>query len=307
MKLAPRVMAGLSTFDEIGDVGLALQAVFRNGRTNQGIAFMTTSVSARALSISAAAWFCVAALGQLAFVAYMALFYGPTMLDGEFIKWTQNKNLITGYQVDDTFGNLGFILHIAASLVLTLTGVAQLLPALRARAPAVHRWSGRIFLVTAVFASVVGFWLVWARSTQSDLFNSLAISLNGVLIIVFAGLALRAGLQRRIEVHQAWAMRLWLVANGVWFLRVGMAVSGAILVGALGQPRDVMGAVFAIWGVGSFLAPLAIYEAYRFAKRAQSAGLQWMMTAILGLCVLLTAGGAAIMTLAVWVPLMRAG
>jgi hypothetical protein len=259
-----------------------------------------------ALARAAAFWFIIAAIGQAIFVAYMAGFYGPTLASGDFVQWTREKNLIDGYKPGDTVGNLGFISHIGVAFIVTSLGIAQLIPALRQRAPSVHRWCGRLFILAALAAAIGGLALVWLRGTQSSVSNSIAISLNGALIIAGAILAWRAALRRDFASHQRWAFRLWLVVNGVWFLRVGMAAFGMISIGALQLKDAPIGAFFAFWGFGSYLVPLAIYEIYWRAKTKGGPAARIAMTAALGLITLLMAGGVAGMTIGQWLPMILA-
>jgi hypothetical protein len=264
-----------------------------------------TTASLKFLRGAAIAWFIAAALGQLMFAAYMAGFYGPTLATGDFVQWTREKNLIHGYRAGDMIGNLGFISHVALGFVVTICGLAQLIPAVRRHAPMLHRWSGRAFLVSVCLAAIGGLALVWLRGTQAGVSNAIAISLNGVLILAFAPLALRAALTRDFGAHQAWAFRLWLVANGVWFLRIGMAAYGMIGFGVLGLEDIGMRHWFAIWGFGCLLAPLLVYELYRAAQRRSGAA-AWAMAGLLCVLTILTALGSLGVTLGQWLPMIVA-
>jgi len=266
----------------------------------------TSTPGAVALGRAAALWFFVAAFGQLIFVAYMAGFYGPTLASGDVVQWTRNASLIDAYKPGDALGNLGFISHIGLAFLITSLGIAQLVPALRKHAPRVHRWCGRVFVIAALLAAIGGLALVWGRGTQTGLSSAIAISLNGVLIIGFAGLAWRAARARNFVSHQRWAFRFWLVVSGVWFLRVGMAAFGMIALGVLGMKQPPIALAFDIWSFGSYLAPLAIYGVYRRVKAKGGAGVRVGMCAVLAIITLLMAGGVAGMTVGQWLPLMAA-
>lgn len=258
------------------------------------------------LSVTAAIWFGVAAVGQLAFAAYIAVFYGPTAISGDYAQWARNENLIDGYKAGDGLGNGQFLAHVLVALIITLAGIAQFLPALRRAAPALHRWCGRVFLIGALIASVNGLWLVWGRGTHLTVSNSIAISLNGVLIILFAWCAWRAALRRDFAPHQAWAFRLWLAVSGVWFLRVGMAAFGIVTMAFLGMEAPPFDAFFAFWGFGSYLVPLALYELYRLARDRGGANAKSAMAAILIVLSVLMGSGIFGVILGQWAPLMLA-
>ena len=49
-----------------------------------------------------------------------------------------------------------FLVHIIASPIALATGVLQFLPRLRARRPALHRWTGRIYALAILFGGLAG-------------------------------------------------------------------------------------------------------------------------------------------------------
>ncbi|MCU0882249.1 MAG: DUF2306 domain-containing protein, partial [Hyphomonadaceae bacterium] len=241
----------------------------------------TTTRPHRGLAWAAAAWFATAALGQVFFVIYMSGFYGTSAVRGRFEDWSAHRNVIDAYVAGDLVGNIQFGVHVLMALVLTAGGVLQLWPALRNRFRAVHRWNGRLYLVAAVVAAVGGLWLNWVRGSRLDLVSALGVSLNGVLILWFAAMVLRAALSRRLLDHEAWAVRLFLAVSGVWMLRVGMMAYGLLGIGALGLPRETGGLFFALWSFGSFLVPLVVYEIYRRVKAGGRDGHKTAMTGAL--------------------------
>lgn len=217
-----------------------------------------------ALAAAVRLWFGVAVIGQALFLAYILAFYVPSTLSGNFAAWAKNTNLITGYVPGDTMGNLAFGAHVLMAAVVTFGGTVQLVPQIRARAPRVHRWVGRAFMATAITASLGGLWMTWVRGTGEGL-PALGITLDAVLILAFAGLAWRAAVTRDFASHRRWAMRTFIVANGVWFLRLGMVVYGLIR-SVVGDALPRMGAFFEVWNFGAHLVPLAILELYFLAQ-----------------------------------------
>ena len=243
----------------------------------------------RLLLWSGRTWFVIAAVGQLAFIAFILGFYGPTLVSGDFASWNE-KPLIDGHIEGDTAGNLMFAAHVTMAAVMTLSGLMQLTPQIRSRAPALHRASGRVFLVMACLLALGGLWLVIVRGTQLSAISAVATSLDAVLILVFAAMTVRYALQRKIAVHQVWAMRLFMVANGVWFMRIMMMAWIIIAQGPVGMNRTLSGPTDIVISFGCFLIPLAIYELYRLAKHSRSATTK---TAAAGL-VFVSAGVTAI-------------
>lgn len=224
----------------------------------------TRTAASGALDAAARLWFAAAVIGQAMFLYYIVLFYGPSTLTGNFQAWDLNKMLMKGYVAGDTSGNLAFGAHVLMAAVITFGGVVQLVPQIRARAPAVHRWVGRAFMVTATGASVAGLYMTWARHT-GDLSGAIGISLDAALILVFATLAWRTARARDFASHRRWAMRAFLAANGVWFLRVGVSAYG-MLRHTVGEVLPPISAFFAVWNYGAYLVPLAVLELYFRAR-----------------------------------------
>lgn len=213
-------------------------------------------------------WYSVAAIGQLAFIAFILAHYGRKTLSGDYPGWN-DKPIIKGYVEGDATGNIMFAVHVLLAAVMTIGGLMQLIPQIRRHMPALHRWNGRVFLILAYLAAVGGLWMVWGRGTHLSLTADIATTVDGVLILFFATLAWRLAAQRRIDLHRRWAMRTFMVANGVWFLRVGI-MGWAILTQGWGLNDKLDGPVGTILTFGAYLIPLAVLELYFRAQDSRS-------------------------------------
>ena len=237
------------------------------------------------LGAAAAFWLLTALIGQWLFFYYIANFYGPNMVSGNYEAWSVLSAMgAKGYVEGDPAGNMTFGAHALAAGIIAFGGALQLVPQIRAKAPVFHRWNGRLFLLTVVGLSLTGFWLVWGRGSPPESLDEMSTTLNGVLILAFAGLAGRYAIARRITIHRRWAMRLYLVSNAQWFFRVGLF---GWLVGnmALGQEVSMGGPFFGFWAFGCYLVPLAVLELY---LRARDNGGPIARTAVATLLVALT-------------------
>jgi uncharacterized membrane protein len=241
-------------------------------------------MASRALAGAAQLWLLVAVIGQWVFFYYIARFYGPSTLSGNFHAWTRNSNLIKGYVAGDGAGNLMFGAHALLAGVIAFGGALQLVPYLRVRASALHRWNGRLFMVTALGVSISGLYLIWVRGSSPTLLGAFATSLNAVLIIAFVIQAWRSAVARDIAEHRRWALRAYLVANGQWFTRVGVYAVGILA-------RPVIEPFFVIWGFGCTLVPLAVLELYLRTRDQSGPAGQWAMAGALGGLTALTAVG----------------
>jgi hypothetical protein len=221
----------------------------------------------KALDGAVALWLVVAIIGQWAFFAYIAAFYGGSLIDGDFDVWNRLQALgRTPYIEGDGRGNWVFLTHALGAGLVALGGALQFIPAIRKHAPRFHRWNGRVFLITVVVLSLSGFYLEWIRDQPPTTLDGYATSVNGVLILGFAFLAYRAVRARRIAEHRQWAMRLFLVSNAQWFTRVGL-FGYFVICKALGVGTDGAAVFFVFWKFGAFLVPLAVAELYLRSER----------------------------------------
>lgn len=237
-----------------------------------------SGMAGKVLKSSAVIWFLTAMAGQIAFIYFIAAYYGSRTVTGNYGGWN-DKPIIKGYVEGDGPGNVMFALHVLLAAVITLGGLMQLIPPLRQRFPALHRWNGRLFMVLAVFMAVGGIWLVWGRSTRLSDASGWPTTVNGVLILLFATLALRFAVARRIDEHRQWAMRLFMAVNGVWFFRVMIMAWLIVNQGPRWNNATLSGPADLALSYGSFVVPLLGLELYFAATRSQS-GLRKVLTAL---------------------------
>lgn len=195
------------------------------------------------------------------FLFYIVGVYAPPVISGHLAAWPK---MIVGYVAGDTVGNMAVGVHMMVAAIVTFGGALQLVPQIRSRAPAVHRGIGRVFLVAAFIAALGGLYMVWVRGATLSTANTYGVSGNAILILAFGALAWRTALRRDFVSHQRWAMRTFIVANGVWFLRVGAIGIGAASV-PLGLKLD-QEAFFDVMVFGCYLIPLALLELYFMAR-----------------------------------------
>jgi len=226
------------------------------------------------LSASARLWFVTALIGQWTFLYYIAAFYDAATLRGDFAAWSKNTFLLKGYVAGDTSGNVAFAAHVLLATIVTFGGALQLVSQARTWLRPLHRWNGRLFVVAAIAGAMSGLYMIWVRGSRANFTAGLATSLDALLIITFAVLAWRAARARDFTTHRRWALRTYIVANGVWLQRVG--VFGWIAFNhnvAVGMTRHFDGWFDLSWAFGCYLLPLAVLELYlRVQDRAQAKG-----------------------------------
>ncbi len=255
-----------------------------------------------ALKATGVLWFLTAVAGQWLFAYYIMIYYGGSAAEGNWAAWT--NRMIHGIVEGDLIGNIAVLIHISLAFIITFCGPLQLMPQIRNRFPTFHHWNGRLYITTAFVISLGAIYMIWTREAViGGRIGQIATSIDAVLIIIFAGLTLRYAMAREIDIHRRWAMRLFIVVNGVWFFRVGRGLWKFLNDGASPGVNGTLTGPFDIFlNFAGFLLPLFFLELYMWMRDRGSAGQQMAMA---GIVVVLTAAmGAGIITAAqmFWLP-----
>lgn len=260
-----------------------------------------TILSTKLLGWSLKTWFIVAVIGQLIFAAYVGGFYGGSALFGDLERW--NDGVSYGYEEGATMSNWAVAIHLFFAFLITLGGPLQLTPWVRQNFPRFHRWNGRLYVFLTAIAALSGLYMLWAHEDAGAGVNRTAMSLEALLILVAGGLVWRFAIQRKMQQHEQWAVRLFLTASGVWFFRI--ILMGWIIVngGPVGfDPETFTGPFISFVEYGHYLLPLAIYELYMLAKRSNRSTGNYVMAGVLFICAIVTAIGVAGATIGMWLP-----
>ncbi len=224
-------------------------------------------------------WFVPVLIGQWIFAYYISVQYGATAFRGDLPAW--NEIMHNGLIAGDLVGNIALMVHIAIAFVITIGGTLQLIPFVRNRFRAFHRWNGRIYVFIALLTSVAALWMVWTRDGLGTVVNDVAISIDALLIMAFAWMLWRTARARRFDEHQVWALRTFMVVSGVWFMRV---MYGFAIMLAQGRPpgvgNNMDGAYDIFVAFGSYLVPLAFLEIYLWGKRSKQSGAKFVAAAV---------------------------
>lgn len=222
------------------------------------------------LDLSAKTWFVVTAIGQWLFVAYILAFYGSRyMANG--VEGLKDTHLASGFIQGDDFGNGAVMFHALFAALIIGAGQLQLIPALRAKLPVLHRWCGRFYMVASLLVSAAGMYLVWSRPRViGSLAQEIGTTGSGVLIFIFLPLALYFAIKRDFKRHREWALRLFMVVSAVWFLRL-MTFGWFMATGGIGIDMETFsGPALYVIHFAQYLVPLAILQLYFWAQRPQN-------------------------------------
>lgn len=261
------------------------------------------SLAEKALKASATFWFAVTVIGQLVFGFTVASFYSLTALRGDYHAW----NFTHGFVPGETSGNLAVVLHLISAVIIMTAGAVQLAPQVRKRFPVFHRWNGRIYMLTAVILSAAGLYMTWIRGSVGDVPQHLGSTLNAVLIWVFAGLALRYAMARDFTTHRRWALRMFLTVSGAWFIRQMIFLSFLVFRGPFGfDPITFTGPFLTFVTFAQYLFPLAVLEIYLRVQDHPGALRRMAAAAMLFVLTLAMGAGLFAVTMAVWMPQVKA-
>jgi outer membrane protein assembly factor BamD (BamD/ComL family) len=265
-----------------------------------------SSVADKSLKAATRFWFAVTLIGQFAFAFSVAIFYGLTALRGDFQAW--NRFLAHGYEAGATMGNAALAGHIIFAAVINIAGALQLIPGLRNRFPILHRWNGRLFVLSAFTQAITGLYLTLSgRRMVGDVTQHVLSVLGALLIIFCAAAALRFAMARDFTTHRRWALRLFLVASASWFFRLGFFLT-LVVFGPIGfDPTTFSGPLLTFWSLAQYLLPLGVLELYLFAQKHPGSVRRMTTAAVLFLLTLAMGAGVAAVAMASWAPRVKAG
>jgi uncharacterized membrane protein/outer membrane protein assembly factor BamD (BamD/ComL family) len=264
------------------------------------------SVAETALKAAVRFCFAVIVVGQLIFAFTVASFYGMAAARGNSAAaWSQH--FTHGYVPGDTMGNFAIATHLISAVIVILGGMLQLVPQIRSRFPVFHRWNGRAYIVSAFAVSLAGVYMTVIRGSVGDLSQHVGSMLMAVLIMLSAVMALHYARARDFATHRRWALRLYLVVSASLFIRAGIFLSFFLNHGPFGfDPATFSGPFLTFISFAQYLLPLAVLEIYfRTQDRGGAASRITTATVLFVLTLGLGAGIFAV-SMAAWLPEVKA-
>lgn len=208
-------------------------------------------------AVAVAAW-----LSGCLFALYILAFYGGALLDGVAGPGQATRL----FDPAALRASVGIGLHLLAGVVLLLLGPIQLIAALRARWPKLHRWSGRVYASAAMLAGAGGLVFILAKGTIGGIPMDIAFSIYGLALMLAAGNAVRHARARRFEAHRAWAIRLFALVIGSWLYRIEYT-GWRLFAGGVGHTATFDGPFDTVMLYFFFVPNLLLAEAFLRAKR----------------------------------------
>lgn len=164
-------------------------------------------------TLAATAW-----LSASLFGLYILAFYAGALSDRTMTRW--NQNLPGLYEPGNLVTTSGIATHFAAGAVILILGCIQLIPVVRSRVPALHRWVGRVYVSASILAGLGGLTFIVTRGTIGGPVMDLGFGGYGILTVVCAVQTYRYARARQLPEHRAWALRLFALAIGSWLYRM---------------------------------------------------------------------------------------
>jgi hypothetical protein len=270
----------------------ASASLLRSGRSVHALHW-----AARALT--ATCWISAALFGL-----YILAFYAAALVDGNIAKW--NETLPRLYESHTPAATAGIGVHFAAGGIILALGCIQFVEWIRSRYPAAHRWIGRVYVTAAFLAGIGGLTFIAAKGTIGGMTMDVGFGIYGVLTAAAAVETYRHARARRLDVHRAWAMRLFALAIGSWLYRMEYGFWFLLADGA-GHAKDFSGPFDKLMAFFFYVPNLLVVEALIRAPRASmSAAARWAASAAFTCATLFLVLGTYYFTKFYWGPAILA-
>ena len=235
------------------------------------------AASAQAVQWAARALTATCWISATLFGLYILAFYAAALVDGNIAKW--NESLPRLYESHTPAATAGIGMHFAAGGIILALGCIQFVESIRSRYPAVHRWIGRIYVTAAFLAGIGGLTFIAAKGTIGGTTMDVGFGIYGVLTAAAAVQTYRHARARRLDIHRAWAMRLFALAIGSWLYRMEYGFWFLLADGA-GHAKDFSGPFDKLMAFFFYVPNLLVVEALIRAPRASmSTTARWATTA----------------------------
>jgi len=213
------------------------------------------------------------------------LYYALSAATNHFEVW--NNNLYSGIIPSEWLGNIFLVFHILLAAVILFGGPLQFINVIRRRHPSFHRYLGRIYVILGVLIGLTGVFMTIQGKSFGTVFIQWATAFSSIYICWFTWKTYQNARKKKFNVHQKWAFRLFLVNNGVWFIRVWSSAWKVLTNGTPGKyPEELTAFLTYIMPI-----PLLLYELYLYAIKRENTKLQWLTVFVISIFTLVMIAG----------------
>lgn len=126
----------------------------------------------------------------------------------------------------NVFARPFLIVHVAGGVTALLVAPLQFVRVIRARWPALHRATGRVYLAACAVGAPAGFML--ALGTTAGPVASVGFAIPAALWALFTWLGWRAAVERRFDDHREWMLRSYAITSTAITLRLMLPAAGLL-------------------------------------------------------------------------------
>ena len=264
------------------------------------------TMAKRSLNLAIKMWIATVFVGQWMFGFYILAQFALPLFTGQLDE-SQFSHMIKGYVNGDTMYNTLLLFHVIPVFVICLSATFQLVPYVRTRFPRFHRLNGRFFLAFGIVGALTGLYMTWFGGGRLSDVGSLGVTLNGLLIPVFVGLAWLTAVKRQFAKHRRLAVHAFILINGVWTFRLYLMGWFLMNQGPLGNSRTIDGPADMALSFASYLLPMAIAELAFWAESKRRDSINWLASGGVWMGFLVTLIGVVAATMMMWGPRIIAG
>ena len=257
------------------------------------------SISASLVRLTGGALLISSWISAAIFGVYILAFYLGAIPRGTMAGW--NQTLPRLYEPATPMATLAMGGHFLTGAILLVLGPVQFIGAIRRRVPAVHRWLGRLYVLSAGVAGVFGLSFIAMKGTVGGPIMSLGFGLYGALMALCALQTYRHGRARRLDLHRAWATRLFALAIGSWLYRLEYGF-WILATDGLGATKAFSGWFDHLMAFFFYLPNLAVAELVIRSRGRSGAGLRCAAAAGLTLATGLVLLGSYFFVTRYWWP-----
>ena len=124
------------------------------------------------------------------------------------------------------YANPFLLIHVVGGVVALTLVPLQLLPALRERAPALHRLNGRFYVLACAIAAPAGFML--ALGTFAGPVAAVGFAIPALLWPLFTALGVRSAMAGSFDEHRTWMLRSFAICANAITLRLMLPAAGIL-------------------------------------------------------------------------------
>ncbi|RRA99898.1 DUF2306 domain-containing protein [Larkinella rosea] len=220
--------------------------------------FSKTALRWTSVLLVATVWASAALFGL-----YILAFYAAALYEGNMERW--NNVLPRLYERSTTAATTGIGLHFAMGGIILVLGSIQLIDAVRTRFPVLHRWIGRLYVLSCLLAAVGGLVFIALKGTIGGLVMNIGFGLYGVLMFLSAVQTYRYAVRRDTDRHRIWALRLYALAIGSWLYRMDYGF-WLLLADGAGHTRSFSGPFDQVMAFFFYIPNLLVAELFSRAR-----------------------------------------